>query len=168
MYHHMWMYDYVWALFKLWPEPVIEHLMKGHSQLWVHRWMQFTCATRGGGARFHPSLFHLKAGCHKGRNFTCWFFLLVFRIVGRNNMVSRCSSVTWKISVTLGGWLWEWWAMRWTFICWSNYVPSGEPLSTSQQRAKDFNQEQIINCLIFYWSTLQWVIVQVLQCTGSP
>lgn len=113
-------------------------------------------------------MFHLKAGCHKGRNFTCWFFLLVFRIVGRNNMVSRCSSVTWKISVTLGGWLREWWAMRWTFICWSNYAPSGEPLSTSQQRAKDFNQEQIINCLIFYWSALQWVIVQVLQCTGSP
>lgn len=30
------------------PEPVIEHLVKGHSQPGKHRWKQFTCGTRKG------------------------------------------------------------------------------------------------------------------------
>lgn len=45
------------------PEPMIEHLGKGHSQLWEHRWKQFTCATGKGGTGFHllPKP-HLRAG----------------------------------------------------------------------------------------------------------
>jgi len=34
--------------------PVIEHLVKGRSQPWEHRWKQFTCATRRGGTSLHP------------------------------------------------------------------------------------------------------------------
>ena len=26
------------------PEPVIEHLVKGHRRPWEHRWKHFTCA----------------------------------------------------------------------------------------------------------------------------
>ena len=39
-----------------WPEPVIEQLVKGHSQPWEHRWKKFTCVTRMGGAWLHCSL----------------------------------------------------------------------------------------------------------------
>jgi len=38
------------------PEPVIEHLVKGHSQSREHRWKQFTSGTGGSGTRFHLSL----------------------------------------------------------------------------------------------------------------
>ena len=41
------------GIFKSQPEPVIEHLVKGHSQPWEHRWKQFTCATRRGGPWVH-------------------------------------------------------------------------------------------------------------------
>jgi len=27
------------------PEPVIQHLVRGHSQPWEHRWKKFTCVT---------------------------------------------------------------------------------------------------------------------------
>ena len=42
------------------PESVIEHLVKGHSQSWEHRWDQFTCVTRQGGPWAHPSLTSFK------------------------------------------------------------------------------------------------------------
>ena len=37
------------------PEPLTEHPGKGPGQPWEHRWRQFTCVTRRGGAWLHLS-----------------------------------------------------------------------------------------------------------------
>jgi len=39
-----------------WPEPVTEHLVRGQSQSWEHRWKLFTHATGRGEPYVHPSL----------------------------------------------------------------------------------------------------------------
>jgi len=41
---------------KSWPEAVIEHLVKGRSQPWEHRWKQFTCVALWGGPWIYLSL----------------------------------------------------------------------------------------------------------------
>lgn len=51
-------------------KPVIEHLVKGHSQPWEHRCEQFTCLTGKGAPRVQPSLTHLRAGSQRRRIFT--------------------------------------------------------------------------------------------------
>lgn len=50
-----------------WPEPLIEHLRKGPSQHWEHRWRQFSCGTRRGGAGCTSLRPYLRADCHGGR-----------------------------------------------------------------------------------------------------
>ena len=37
------------------PEPLIDHLRRALSQPWEHRWRQFSCVTRRGGAWLHLS-----------------------------------------------------------------------------------------------------------------
>jgi len=36
------------GIIRSWPEPVMEHLVKGCSQPGEHRWKQFTCVREGG------------------------------------------------------------------------------------------------------------------------
>jgi len=64
---------------KLQPEPMIEHLVKGHSQPWEHRCKQFTCVTKRVESSSYPKP-HLRAGCHKGR-FSTWRLLLLKYLV---------------------------------------------------------------------------------------
>ena len=45
-----------------WPEPLMEHLWKEPAQPWDHRWRQFLCVTKRGGAWLHLSYTPFK-GC---------------------------------------------------------------------------------------------------------
>ena len=51
------------------PEPVIEHLVKGCSQPWEHRWKQLICVTGRAGFWVHCSLTSLKGWQPQGKCF---------------------------------------------------------------------------------------------------
>jgi len=50
------------------PEPLIENLGKGPSQPWKHRWRQFSCVTRRGGAWLHLSYTSFKGWLPLGKD----------------------------------------------------------------------------------------------------
>jgi len=60
---------------KLQPEPMIEHLVKGRSQPWEHRWKQLAYVT---GTRFRPSLTSFKDWLPPGRDLYLEISLLEF------------------------------------------------------------------------------------------
>ena len=64
-----WIWEYVcMGTAESQPEPLIEHLGKGPSQPWEHRWRQFRCVIGRGGACLHLSWTSLKGWLPLGKD----------------------------------------------------------------------------------------------------
>jgi len=59
--------DHCMGVAKPRPEVVIEHLVKGCSQPWEHRWKQFNLVTGRGGPCLHPLLTSFKGWQPQGK-----------------------------------------------------------------------------------------------------
>lgn len=70
-------------------EPVMEHLVKGHSQPWEHMWKQFTSATRRGGPRVHLSLTSCKGWQPQGKHL--YLKIASLRVFGEPSSLERDS-----------------------------------------------------------------------------
>jgi len=73
---------------RLWPEPVIEHVVKRCSQPWEHRWKEFNCATRRG---FTPPWPRLRVGGHQ-EVFSTWMLLALVCLLSPDPWKRVCNS----------------------------------------------------------------------------
>ena len=125
------------------PEPVIEHLAKGHSQSREHRWKQFTSGTGGSGTRFHLSLTSFRGWQLQGKH-----LCLETASFG---MFSKPWSSEW------GEWfLLYYWIVNSAFLRWSETGSKQLYLLSST-----FTESIEDNSDCFWWETIIWSRKQI-------
>lgn len=86
-------------------EPVIEHLVKGSSHSWEHRWKQSTCVTGRGGPWIHFSLTLFRGWCLQGKHL--YLKILFFRVFGELWSLERSEQFFlyyWIVTAAFLGW----------------------------------------------------------------